>query len=189
MNSSPLQLGQNTVILIYEKPFSELQTSTTTTSKNIEILRNLILHQKLPIDFNYYHLDLPVNYPVIIFSDQPSFFTSEKLISIKYQPTPAPTIPIMECISPDPIPSQWWWSQCLEINSSISTNPLLIQRIEDDYVKSRQQRDSLRSLTNPDDLHISLALTRLYAASRLEQEINLSHWEYILNLEEERCLR
>jgi hypothetical protein len=221
LTPSPFQLGQNTLLVIHEKgnfleaippnPPSEM------VHRNLEILRNIIFQQRILVDFNYYHLELPVNYPVVIFSEQPSFLTSEKLISIKYHPspshspspthspslinsTPSTAATVAAAAAAPPLEEmmtahKMWWSKCFEMNDhSIRTNPELIQRIEDDYVNSRQdtavgQENSLRFLTNPDDLHNSLTLTRLYAVSCHSSEISLSHWEYVLYLEEARGMR
>jgi hypothetical protein len=225
LSFSPLQLAQHTLLIIHEKELLTLTTplldspgnntrsppdGTSVAEKNLEILRNAILHQRLQIDFQFYHLDLPLSFPVIIFSDHhPSLcFQSEKLISIKYQPTPvldrmrsSPAEPLIAppCVEfcskeefpclPERLYEKIWWSRCLEMNPFIETTSALVQRIEEDYVQARQQ-DNLRSpLSNPDDLHNLLTLTRLYAASCQDKEITSSHWEYILYLEEARNSR
>jgi hypothetical protein len=203
LSPSPFQLGQHTVIVIHEKNLLNFNSQSEKAQKNLETLRNLIFHQRILVDFNYYHLELPVNYPVVILSDQPSYFTSEKLISIKYHPnhdqfpSPSASPPFNPLQAHDEEMTasshKIWWSKCLEVNNSIQTNPELVQRIEDDYVNFRQetaeQENARRFLTNPDDLHNSLTLTRLYAVSCHSPEILLSHWEYVLYLEEARSMR
>lgn len=185
------------------------QSNQQKVNKNIEIITNILFQQNLTTEFNYYSLNIPVNYPVIIFSQNQSFFQSPRLISL----------PIQSEILFDEnnfnnfnnfnnnnsnnnnqiLPQQFnemnslnyriWWSKCMNFNqNNVTMNPSLIETIENDYIQYRQLNDN-NILSTVENLQNILTLIRLHAINCHQNEITLKHWAYILNLENSRKKR
>ena len=206
LSSSPFQLGEHTVIIIYEvESFQQkikLQSSqqqpnnNSKISKNLEIIKDILFQQILTNDFNYYSLKIPVNYPIIIFSKNRTYFQSPRLISLPIQSTnflnenyhnDNPTI-MNQLNQVNPLDYKIWWSKCMKLNQNIIMDPKLIERIENDYIQYRQLNEN-NILSSVDNLQNILTLIRLHVVSCHEHEITFKHWLYILNLENSRKLR
>ncbi|GAB0090729.1 Mini-chromosome maintenance complex-binding protein [Sergentomyia squamirostris] len=186
LTSGILQLAPKTHLILDETHLDagQLQSSGIEALKS---LGNLIRHQSIPADFQFYNLEYEMDVSVLILSEGKSLLPSDVLLPVKVDTA------ALEHIEETIKAAQ----QFIKIRSTAIRNFLAAQKlakfdldeelqgvIQEDLVSMRKARNAL-----PEELHSLLTLSRLVGKSLGKTRLDRETWDLVKKMDEERRSR
>ena len=178
---SPLMSATGTLLMIDESNMSE-GTLVDSGLKSFHALRSVVQKQILPIEFDYYSMDMPVENSIILFSDtSSSIFSGDGcIVKVNVHGSEGKQTGTTDGETVNLESFRKYWS-CLRLLST-TMDESTAKIVEDDFVTARQQNQKISS----DDFHMWLVLCRLLAASYGHSEVTVNTWKKVLDLEKQR---
>ena len=171
-----LQLPHGATLLIDEATMSAGQLSEKGV-KGMQALTSLTERQQLPYDFTYCAVDFPLDTTIIAISAASgNLLPILTKLPIRVDPNAqqaATTAPDAEWLDLARTYLGLAVRAAQHNGGGIANNPHVAKAAEDDFVKSRQADNKI----NADDLGRWLTCARLVAASHLETEVSIDHYE------------
>ncbi|ALC38638.1 CG3430 [Drosophila busckii] len=186
--SGLLQLAPHTHLILDETCLQQGKLEASGVQA-VQHLANLINHQQLKCDFQYYHIDYNVDIPVLIFSEGRSMLPSDfvlplnadsKAIEIHAESMQA----AQHYLQPERL-QQLRSYLTLARTASYNVSDALTEQIQQDFVQMRQAN----AKSNADDLHGLLVLSRLLGIARGQVELDKNTWDMAMKFEAQRRQR
>lgn len=178
LKPSALQLQPGTVVVVDETQLVEGRL-TELGVKDLGVLGKVVQQQSLPIDFEYYHMDFPVDLPIICCSSG-----SRSLVSGMIQVRLAQGGPLLggEYLG-DFAPLRTLLAVARTLEPVLTAE--FCEMAQEEFVAARRADSSIQQ----QDLHLWLNLVRLVAASCGSPTVEPEHWERMRTLEAGRLAR
>eukprot|EP00890_Picochlorum_soloecismus_P000830 jgi/Picsp_1/1748/NSC_05220-R1_mgc79802 protein len=182
-----LQLASGSIVVLDETVMSAGQLQETGL-KNLGALQQLMQTQKVPYDFQYYHLDQPTDCPVIILSVGKSMFKESGGIIVPLHGATRPAggkdavlSALEKC---DAKPTRQYLATMRNLDFAIPTS---IEKVVEQEMTDARKTDT--SNITAETFHMWLNLARLLSLSYGESELTLDRWHQMLHLESQRSAR
>ena len=187
LTSTALQLPSGSVIMLDETAMTAGQL-TEVGLKNLGAIMEMMKHQKLPYNFEFYQLDQPTDQPILVISTGKTMLKGAGEVQIPLCPVNAPLSeekPISDMLNQgNPDLARSYLStvrhMCLIIPKDLE------KHIEHDMTEARK-KDSVN--INTEIFHQWMNIARLYCLSHGETEMSLDRWRQVMDMEGQRLAR
>lgn len=182
-----LQLPSGSVIMLDETAMTAGQL-TEIGLKNLGAIQNMMQHQKLPYDFQFYQLDQPTDQPILIISTGRTMLKGAGEMQIPLCPAAAP-LPGKQMVSEmliqgNPDLARAYLATVRRVSLIIPKD--LEKVIEHDMTEARK-KDAAN--INAEVFHQWMNLARLFCLSHGETEMSLERWRQVMQMEGQRLQR
>lgn len=187
LTSGILQLSQNTHVVLDETKLSPGQLNSSGIS-SVRALKEVIQHQKLTYDFNYYKLDFDCDIPFLILSEGKSLLNSDVHVILQPEQICIDTFSEIVDAAKHFLKTELlndirkYLTLVRQIKYEISDE--LESLVQQEFVDMRQQGN-----VTTDDLHTLLVLARLVSISKGKTSMDEDCWRKACNLEKLRKSR
>jgi hypothetical protein len=180
---SALQLSTGTVLLCDETALGEGQLSPRGV-KSLQSLHSLSVFQHLPLEFDYFSMNLPVDVPLVIVSNPSSIIgaalTQVPLRMSSPSQSQCSMIPALSLSDSDLDCARVWWTAVRHLPVEMSAD--MCDAAQNEFVSARQKDPAVSA----DDFHAWLCLSRLLALSNCDDCISIAHFQKAVEMEAKR---
>ncbi|XP_023291603.2 mini-chromosome maintenance complex-binding protein [Lucilia cuprina] len=187
--SGLLQLAPQTHLILDETHMQQGKLEANGVM-GIQSIAHLINHQQIKCNFQYYDIDYNVDIPVLVLSEGRSMLPSDISLPLK---TNTESIQLItetlkaahHYLNQNSRLDQFRRFLTLAKTSQFSMNPDDTEMIQNDFVEMRKAD----SVTNADDLHSLLVLSRLLAIAQGKEILDKESWNMAKEMETKRRQR
>ncbi|XP_065361281.1 mini-chromosome maintenance complex-binding protein [Calliphora vicina] len=187
--SGLLQLAPHTHLILDETQMQQGKLEANGVM-GIQSIAHLINHQQIKCNFQYYDIDYNVDIPVLVLSEGRSMLPSDISLPLKTDPESIQLISetlkaAHHYLNQNSRLDQFRRFLTLAKTSSFTMNPDDTEMIQNDFVEMRKAD----SVTNADDLHSLLVLSRLLAIAHGKDILDKESWNMAKEMETKRRQR
>jgi len=175
-----LQLAAETQLLIDETTLAPGKLPALGVH-NINALQQLISHQTIPYDFQFYQQPFDTSLRTLVISDGKSLFPADCTVPL----APQPDAPVAAEPSATDLEACRAYFALARYTDEYSVPEDVAKKIETDFVEMRAQDSSV----SPENLNTWMQLARLRTASMGEKHLSYEQWQYVQKMEQERSAR
>jgi hypothetical protein len=182
-----LQLQAGTLLVLDETTLEEGALDSRGV-RSLQTLRRFASEQTLPLDFEYYTTNLPVDVPVISMSCGEPLVGGGLILPLQPSATETQTTVSLWMQEEELLKLRLALAIMRAIEADMS--PQLSGMVQEDFVRARNEEcDGSVPVVGPRDLHTWLTLVRLIARSTGDEHVRPEHWERMRCLEAKRMER